>query len=310
MYKLTDSPSPKAKVHELADYIEIECIRNKKVSVIQMITALERGEDHFHTGELPENDPLQGIINGVLNEIDKRRLFCGNRYPFKIINQNNTIGIDNNISKTIHDIYISLLFATRLDMKTHRKKNQIDGSLAFEELSEYVGRNYLGERSESYLFGTASGEKNFENKINHLTKKLLEGEGFYSPDEKPTVYKKDGGLDVVIWKPFSDQKYGKLIGFGQCKTGTNWENHLTILNPDAFCDTWFKKSPSVKPVNFFFVSESLSRNNWYEQTRRGGILFDRCRIMDYLSIDEKNPPPFLTRIKTWNEAVKKEVLEL
>ena len=110
----------------------------------------------------------------------------------------------------------------------------------------------------------------------------------------------------MVWKPFSDKNPGKLIGFGQCKTGTHWKKELTILQPDSFCKKWFQEQPTVNPLRLFFISESILRNKWYEHSTDGGILFDRCRIMDYLPINE--PLPFLPKIKKWNTAIIKDIL--
>jgi len=67
--------------------------------------------------------------------------------------------------------------------------------------------------------------------------------------------------------------------------------------------------PPVPPVRLFFISESLLRNQWYEFTAEAGILFDRCRIMDYLPVAEiEESTSFLSQIKAWNMAVTEKFL--
>ncbi|HLP44674.1 MAG TPA: hypothetical protein VK469_01940 [Candidatus Kapabacteria bacterium] len=141
-------------------------------------------------------------------------------------------------------------------------------------------------------------------KIKSLIKQLGEGEGFKNRNETSPYTNKDDDLDVVLWKSFSDNCPGKLIGFGQCKTGTYWKSQLKILQPFSFCSKWFSDMPPVLPIRLFFISESILRNRWYENVAEGGVLFDRCRIMDYLPVKEiEEAPLFLSKIKTWNKMV-------
>jgi hypothetical protein len=306
MYKIPDVPSPQADLHEIADFIEIQCIRNKSISAREIFANLNRLEDHYYTDGVPEDDELEPKLTDTLIEIDNRSKWCGKRYPFRIDQHGYVVTFCPNINETIREIYTFLLFATRLDMKTKRIQNAIDGALLFEELSEYVGKHYFGEHAESYLFGTASPESNFDHKITSLIKRMGEGRGFKNRSDISPKTNKDGGLDMVVWKSFSDGCPGKLIGFGQCKTGTHWRDHLTILQPDSFCKKWFQDAPTVNPVRLFFISESILRSKWYNNSVDGGILFDRCRILDYFPVTDA--PPFLSRIKAWNKAAREEIL--
>ena len=306
-YKIPDVPSPKADVHELADYIEIECIiKNKSVSTYEIFSSLDLLDDHYYPDGVPEDDELEPKIADTLSEIDRRCLSCGTRYPFTLGRHGYVVTLNPVLDENTREIYTFLLLTTRLDMSGQRIKNDTDGALLFEELSAYIGRNYFGERADFYLFGTASHESNFKGKIATLIERMGEGRCFENRDEASPNRNKDDKLDVVVWKSFSDNSPGKLIGFGQCKTGTHWKTNLTVLNPDSFCRKWFRDQPTVPPVRLFFISESILRDRWYAHASDGGILFDRCRIMDYLPIKEV-PPSFLSKIKAWNRAVTKEI---
>ncbi|MDQ1351431.1 MAG: hypothetical protein QG657_1733 [Acidobacteriota bacterium] len=305
MYKIPDVPSSKADIHEIADFTEIECIKKKTVSAREVFSSIDKYDDHYYAGGVPEDEALEPRLADAINEIDRRCLFCGGRYPFTVGSVGHVVKLNPAVDEAVREVYAFLLFATRLDMKNHREQNGIDGALLFEELSEYIGKHYFGERTESFLFGTASRENNFQNKIISLTKLMGEGRSFESRIDTSPNSNKDDGLDVVVWKPFSDFYPGKLIGFGQCKTGTHWKDNLTFLRPDSFCKKWFKDQPPADPVRLFFISESILRNQWYDLSAEGGILFDRCRIMDYLPVNEirKDAPPFLSQIKAWNKTV-------
>lgn len=307
MYKFPDVPSPKADVHEIADFIEIECIRHKRVSARDVSASLNILVDYdYRINGVPEEEELEPKIVESLHEIEQRQRFCGNRYPFSVSQHGYVVTFNPMIDEIIREVYTFLLFTTRLDMQKERIQNNIDGALLFEELSEYTGKNYFGERAESFLFGTASRGSNFRDKIKSLVQRMKEGRGFESRSDSSPNINKDDNLDVVVWKSFSDGYPGKLIGFGQCKTGTYWENSLTSLQPDSFCKKWFRNQPAVNPIRLYFISESILRTDWYNHTSEAGILFDRCRIMDYLPIYESLP--FFPQIKTWNRAVAEKFL--
>ncbi len=85
---------------------------------------------------------------------------------------------------------------------------------------------------------------------------------------------------MVVWNPFNDDRQGKLIGFGQCKTGTHYEEQFTRLKPDAFCKNWFDSMPAVDPVRMFFITDELPEDRWYKRSTYAGILFDRSRVIE------------------------------
>ena len=54
--------------------------------------------------------------------------------------------------------------------------------------------------------------------------------------------------------------------------------------------------PALIPIRMFFVAESISRQYWYSFASDSGLLFDRCRIVDfcYNTSDE-----VITKITDW-----------
>ena len=110
---------------------------------------------------------------------------------------------------------------------------------------------------------------------------------------------KDGRLDVVVWKHFSDRLAGKLVAFGQCKTGTDYQNTLTQLQPDSFCKKWMRSFPALTPVRMFFVAEALPQGTWYNYVADSGLLFDRCRIVDF---SNQVSPQVSARVEAWTAA--------
>lgn len=211
-------------------------------------------------------------------EVGQREQACGDGYPFGWECDGQALKLDSDGGGR-RLVYLYLLLATRLNMKDSRRHASIDGTLLLEDLSAEVARAYFGQRAESYVFGS-SNHKSFGDKMDDLCARLNEGGGFRKQEARPGM--RDGGLDVVVWKHFADKSLGKLIGFGQCKTGTSYRDQLAELHADTFWAKWaMEPRLAVTPMRMYFVAEALSRNSWRNDLIDAGLLFDRCRVVDY-----------------------------
>ena len=161
----------------------------------------------------------------------------------------------------------------------NKKHAGIDGTELFEQLCAEVASRYFGDGSRSFVFGTSSDTRSFSDRVKALCQQIGEG-STYKNRSGGNPQAKDDGLDVVVWNPFNDARQGKLIGFGQCKTGTHYEEHFTRLKPDAFCKNWFDSMPAVDPVRMFFITDELPEDRWYKRSTYAGILFDRSRVIE------------------------------
>ena len=302
MFKWPGTPSPKASEHELADYAELVCWKQNSTSTNALSADLGRLEENDYYNGVPEEEETDQYVTYAYEEIERREKACRNGYPFVIGKQGNTLLANQDVENQKHIIYKYLLLATRLNMKENRMHACIDGTLLFEEFSAEVARCYFGARAKSLVFGTASGNANFEEKVNNLCFHLGEGDGFKDNSGLGRRTAKDGKLDVVVWTHFTDGLPGKLIAFGQCKTGTNYKDNLTQLQPDSFCKKWLQSPLILTPVRMFFVAEALSRSRW-NASYDAGLLFDRCRIVDYCDDVSSD---VLKKVMVWTEAAAEE----
>lgn len=303
-YKIPDTPTSSATVYELADYLELLCLVNEsEYSIVNAVRQIDYISDEVDEDQESGDSDLFDNLQGALSEIDRRKVACGGRYPFDTM-QNGIVSSE--CEEPVKLIYIFLLLSTRLNMIDNKIVGEIDGTALFERLSSIVAGEYFGNRSHNKVFGTGV-PGGFKEKIIDLIREIGEGDDYNDP-ELSTHDEKDGGVDVVVWKPFADKYKGKLIGLGQCKTGTNWRNEVGRLDPETFCSSYLKRQPITKPVGMFFVAE-ISRNNFETISRKAGLLFDRCRIMDFLPETERIPQELLEKIKIWVEGVMPKVRE-
>ncbi len=171
-------------------------------------------------------------------------------------------------------------------MDAQRKLDGLDPTVLFEQLCADILLNFWGganAQTGALVFGTARTKnqtnKKFETNINNLCATLKEGRGLKGTAKTPGAG--DGKLDVVVWRIFSDGRAGGLVGFGQCKTGIHWKTHLTKLDPRNFCREYFKQPLILDPIRVYMVPHRVDGAAWDSHTGAGGLLLDRCRLVQY-----------------------------
>lgn len=279
MFRWPGVPSSRADTHEIADFSELLSWRQGSASATTVVQDLGRLDENDYSEGVPEEDEIPHVVEDAFREIELRIEASNGGYPFAF-NENGTVIYPIQGDDARFVAYKYLLLSTRLDMNMNRIHAGLDGTELLERLAAVAARHYLGERAESMIFGTSEDSSDFPTKINDLCQRLGEGDGFANRSANARRMK-DDKLDVVAWTPFADRREAKLIAFGQCKTGTSWKNQVTQLQPDNFCSKWFQSQPLVNPVRMFFISEALSSVDWRNQSVDAGLLFDRCRIVDF-----------------------------
>lgn len=305
-FKLPTYPSPQAGVHELADYAEFVTLLRSTCSVRDMQSYLGRIDDNAYNVGIDDSEvDNENLSNGMMLELSHRLEACGGGYPFSISRSGTKLENQFDCAESRHWIYVYLLFATRLNMQTRKMKEGIDGTGLLERLSALVLRRHLGtDRARSMVFGTSSGGS-FPEKVRSLCRDFKEGGDFQHIDSG-TVDANDDSLDVVGWIPFSDNKPAKLSVFGQCKSGTSWEKTKTELQPVAFTRRWLSRQFVIDPLRAFFIAESADRSHWSGTALYAGLLFDRCRIVDF---SDGMDSELMDDIKSWTQAAINELKE-
>lgn len=300
---LPNLPSPQADTSELADFAELLCWIRGSTSKSYIVAYLGRIDDNdINSGCDDDEDKNAEVLDEVMNEIERRESACNSGYPFTLDPTGTVLKFDSRkLKKTQSVVYLYLLLSTRLNMKSNRTHASINGTQLLERLSAFVLKSYLGtSKAKSLVFGT-SNQGSFQDKVDDLCLKLREGSGFCSLDDAP-VQAKDDKLDTVAWVPFVDRLPGQLIVFGQCKTGTSWHDSITQLQPENFIKKWMRKTFLVNPLRAFCVSEAADRARWKGFAVSAGILFDRCRLVEF---SDGLSGTTLSDIRNWTLAAKK-----
>ncbi|MFO0797091.1 MAG: hypothetical protein U0804_06405 [Gemmataceae bacterium] len=288
MFKIGETPNPTAHPNDHADFIELECLRQTdgNASGGDLTAAIKRLEDDDPERRATSDVRHESIVDAAFTELRNRATYSGSgyyRYPFRVSEDDQLLELKGPPDR--RELYLFMLLATRMNMQADRVQAGINGTELFERICCEVAKNYWGDASEGIVFGTArrtpaSEVGNFPAAVNDLCTRLREGVRFHSHSQSPPEAQ-DGNLDVVVWKDFADQRVGKLIGFGQCKTGTHWARSVFDLQPEGFCAKWILTQPVVKPVRLYFITSTVRHHQWYDACVDSGVMFDRCRILNY-----------------------------
>ena len=296
----------------VADFVEADCLKRDDYTISQEDLIRILGIEYEANDEC-----LRDFSGEVFSELGQRSSHAGTRgtqYPYQVEKNGAMLRFLKGRSNQ-HWTYLFLLMATRLNMKSNRNHAGLDGTQLFEQLCAVVADRFWGgpcAEVESQVFGTGRVAADldddeflptrlkFGKRVNELCGLIGEGAGFKAK-HSDRVTARDGKLDIVVVRRFTDKRDGQLIGFGQCKTGTHWTNDLTKLRPDEFSIKWLRQVPAVSPVRMYFVTDRVTLR-WYEHSVDGGILFDRCRILEYC---KKLPSRLEKSIAKWAKAAAK-----
>lgn len=286
------SPYEDDAIVNLADWVEVKALLDEDGNASQV--DLSRALEQAHA---MEEDAAMALAGDVFKELLDRQDTCvplagkGHawEYPFTVSGTRTLLEVRKELKNSTKEgiLYQFLLITSRADMDGQRRHlEEVDPTKVFETLCADILLNYWGGRdahSGSMIFGTAANKrdqkKKFETNIENLVKSIKEGRGLKNGAKVPGGG--DGRLDVVVWRVFADGRTGALVGFGQCKTGIHWKDHLEKLVPKNFSANYLAQPLIVEPMRVYMVPHRVDGSMWDQHSRAGGLLFDRCRIVQY-----------------------------
>ena len=299
-YKFSSGLSTNPSIVEIADFWEVECLKkvDHSASITDIRKAIQIGEDVQEDENDAEETKMEGILDDVSSELHRRIKSCGPNYPYKFDKTGYTLSLNEDVSESYKWLYLFFLCATRHKMGAKRIINAIDGTLLFEKVSKGILVKYFGANSEGYVFGTANRSDGFHNKLIELSKKF--GEGFIKDPANLTYNPQDDKLDIAAWISFLDGQPSQVICFGQCKTGTSWQDKLEQLRSDSFVRKWFSDTPALTPIDAFLIADIVDKRDFYHRSVNR-LFFDRCRLMNYAQ--EISTEAFYDDLVNWTKGV-------
>ena len=304
MHSFLEIASGDDEVVDYADWVET-CTLFKTDSTVSQ----EDLSREIHRSGIASESRARSLAADAFDEIADRVRTLGTLqsalscYPFKLSDGRDVVELKQLPRGTANYglAYLFLLAVTRSNMHAkNRVLDSVDPTAVFERLCADVLFNFWGGREPQtgkYIIGTArvsTGARRFPSDINELCRQLGDGAGWKSTAKSPGAG--DGGVDIAVWTRFRDGRAGGLVGFAQCKTGNYWREHLSKHPPRSFSTRYFSEPLINDPIKIYMVPCRISERRWLADTSEGGLLFDRCRIIEYAS---KFDPTVVADCRTW-----------
>lgn len=249
---------------EIADWIELLIFKSKLkgVNTQKLFSAVnEQLGFEEHTFAL------------AINTIMKRSQLIQS-YPF-LVDEVALIMKDDAYSS----IYTMLLLLSRPTnlmswQTTTPSQDELD---VFESIVCIALCNYLGNDSEALPFGWPSKfgrPENFNEAIIWLASKIGVATGplYRSPRRK------DGGVDIVIWRRFSDNRTGFQIGLVQCTLQQNYVAKSRDIDLRLWSG-WLQLERD--PITFLAIPKSVPGDEHWNEASANSIVFERVRLAQF-----------------------------
>lgn len=235
-------------------------------------------------------DPIEGksrvleLTQGLASELITKRVDqLGDAYPFDRVD--NSLHYKAQTDKL--PIYELLLGISRAPSLTRGDFVQLPR--LFEQLSRLAGMAFLGPSAKGFHTGWPRPETptRFKHTIeqlradsgSHFSEWAWQPDGMLPNDPVPALIK-DGGLDIVAWRPWDDRRGGQLYLLGQCACGLDWPDKTADLNLTRLSD-WFRP-PRVSPLRSLFTPHYAISELLFEHSPQAGLMFDRARMVHLL----------------------------
>lgn len=268
---------------KLADCLEINSVIEKDRS--SAFTELRSSLRAFSS-----DDEIDNALCGVTQEIRLRVKHLGNAYPFEANKEILKLRSDGEINWT-YLFCLLLSYVGPEKGKDLKIWNEQEICREFEKICFLAAMNYMKGQfggNEGLHFGSPriewSEHKRIDRALEQLKNKLKDGDVKYLMPSKKKIRGDggDGGLDLITWRNFPDERSGKLLLLGQCSTSK--EDYLQkALSDDLSKFNYDYFTIEGQKINAFFLPHLLSendeekRNEWTKINRRA-IIFDRSRI--------------------------------
>ena len=267
-------------VIKLADWLELYALsstdRNGSGGDLERL--LNRSSAFEEDDRRRLRERLEETVAQVFAELSLRARAAGMAYPFSV---------DGSVlqARRYWRTRSSYLFCLCLSYFGDGRKaaEAVYPRRMFEVLCRHVAGRYI--QGIGVRFGSprtrAEIPASFLQAVDELCQNRIgEGHGFQKGQR--VHWAKDYGLDVVAWRDAPDGLPGKLLLFGACASGGDWEGKLNDLQPTNFCDEYMQRKPVSPVIKTFFIPHRVDQRDWLHKSRAVGIIFDRCRISAFV----------------------------
>lgn len=212
-------------------------------------------------------------VSAGLKTMERRQALLGEKYPFDV----------NDLAVVFHEshalsVYSYLLSISRptnsTPWQTHAPTQE--ESDLFEEFVASTLKDYLGNAAQAIPFGWPSKfgrPQEFYLAIEWLANLMAIKVGqAYRPPRR-----KDGGVDVIAWRPFKDKRSGFPIYLVQCTLQKDFVSKSRDIDLRLWAG-WLELDRD--PVTVLAIPVPVAPGEPWNEVTANAIIFDRARMTD------------------------------
>lgn len=212
-------------------------------------------------------------VNVGLREMERRARLLGERYPFKIHGEYAVQAV----SGAAQSVYIAVTLMAPGGAVREYIAQAPDETMAvgFENVTVDAVSNLWGDAGQALRFGWPSDigrPPEFDLAIRWLAEKVgVEvGQGYRQPRRK------DGGVDVVSWRPFPDGRPGFPLVLVQCTL----QDNLLAKGMDIDARLWSSwLSMDFDPITAIATPAALAAGPTWDELALKYLVLDRIRLV-------------------------------
>lgn len=212
-------------------------------------------------------------VSAGLKTMERRQALLGEKYPFDV----------NDLAVVFHEslalsVYSYLLLISRPtnSMPWQTQSPTQEESDLFEEFVASTLKDYLGSTAEAIPFGWPSKfgrPQEFHLAIEWLANLMaIKVGGAYRPPRR-----KDGGVDVIAWRPFKDKRSGFPIYLVQCTLQKDFVSKSRDIDLRLWAG-WLELDRD--PVTVLAIPKAVAPGEPWNEVTANAIIFDRARMTD------------------------------
>jgi hypothetical protein len=217
----------------------------------------------------------------AVQQMKWRATVLGAAYPFVLSETAMTRRVQGNTPT----YYVALLFLSP-SVSSRLGPWPVDSSaITFERLVCVALERLLGEGAQALRFGWPYEDgrpEHFPDAIRWAAEKMRirVGAGYRQPRRR------DGGVDIIAWRPFPDGRPGFPIALVQCTVEEDVVGKSRDIDLRLW-STWL--GFDTTPISVLAVPSTVARNEDWNEVATNCILLDRLRLMSLCSTATDEP---------------------
>lgn len=249
---------------EIADWIET-CLLVRNDNHLGLNTLNEMARELIDTSEHQ--------VALAVRSMERRSDLLADSYPFRI--SEDYLQVDTGAQEFPYTSLLTMTATSPFGQLVDLSHAEFEASaIQFEKITEEAIRSLLGPGSKALRFGYPNElgrPSGFQEAMVWLAEQLeVElGDSFRPPKRK------DGGVDVIGWKPFPDNKSGMPVLFVQCTLQRDFTDKAADIELRHWSG-WIKLQ--TPPTTVLAIPGHVAGHEKWEEISARSMILDRFRL--------------------------------